>query len=608
MRTGTCASNLTCGPGNIIIIAGGGGGQGSDNEAGGTGGGPTGGNGADGFNGVQNGAGGGGQGATQTSGGAGGGSSGGNGCGGGGGGSSFVTAGGTGATYHSGVTGTIGGGVITLTFLYDTITTSGPSAAAVAQNANVNDTVTVSGNNIDTPTGTVQFAICGPFQTAVGCSQASGSPLASATLSPNHDTNNTASTSSAPISEAKIGTYCFFANYVGDVNYNPSTDGSAEECFAVRGPSVTTSSPTKSTIQLGDTNTDGATSTGDGVTPTGTTQFSACGPTASTCTSGGSAVGPGILSGGTTTSPAFTPTALGSWCFRADYQGDVNYQSSSDGTGDECFTVTQADSTTVSTPADATIQLGDSTSDGVTISGNNVAGAPAGTVDFSVCGPMQSASPCTSGGTSIGSPTLTGAGAASSSVSSSSFTPAALGTYCYRADYGGDTNYTTSSDASPAECFTVAKADSDTASHPSSDATTMAAGASDQAVVSGLADGPRPTGAVRFLACGPLTSDSGCAAGSGIPIGSGPVALTSGSGQTAVARSATFLAPRPGIWCLRAEYLGDQHPPFRSAHLSSSRRPAPMASTPPRRCTTRWHLTTASRSQTSAAPATARSR
>ena len=78
-------------------------------------------------------------------------------------------------------------------------------------------------------------------------------------------------------------------------------------------------------------------------------------------------------------------------------------------------------------------------------------------------------------------------------------------------------------------------------------------------MVSGLADGPRPTGAVRFLACGPLTSDSGCAAGSGIPIGSGPVALTSGSGQTAVARSATFLAPRPGIWCLRAEYLGDDN-------------------------------------------------
>ena len=67
VRAGTCVSNLTCGPGNIIIIAGGGGGQGSDNEAGGTGGGPNGGNGADDFNGVQNGAGGGGQGATQTS-------------------------------------------------------------------------------------------------------------------------------------------------------------------------------------------------------------------------------------------------------------------------------------------------------------------------------------------------------------------------------------------------------------------------------------------------------------------------------------------------------------------------------------------------------------
>ena len=138
-----------------------------------------------------------------------------------------------------------------------------------------------------------------------------------------------------------------------------------------------------------------------------------------------------------------------------------------------------------------------------------------------------------------------------------SFTPRDAGTYCFRADYGGDTSYATSSDASSAECFTVAEAASDTASHPSSGATTMAAGASDRAVVSGLADGPRPTGAVRFLACGPLASDSGCPAGSGSLIGSGPVALTSGSGETAIARSATFLPPRPGIWCLRAEYFGD---------------------------------------------------
>ena len=118
--------------------------------------------------------------------------------------------------------------------------------------------------------------------------------------------------------------------------------------------------------------------------------------------------GPSSLSGGSATGPSFTPTALGTYCFRADYSGDTNYLGSSDGSATECFTVTPADSSTTSTPADGSIRLGAATSDSVTVTGNSTGGTPAGTVNFSVCGPLDTSSGCATGGSSIGSATLSG--------------------------------------------------------------------------------------------------------------------------------------------------------------------------------------------------------
>ena len=188
---------------------------------------------------------------------------------------------GTGASYNSGVAGTLGGGVITLTFLYDTITTSKPSAAVVPTNRNVTDTVTVSGNDTDDPTGNITFAVCGPLTSASGCTPgtttAVGTPVA---LRPNNEANHTASaTSTASVAESLPGYYCFFASYPGDSNYNPSTDTGSEGCFIVQGPSSTSASATLSTIQLGATVGDTARITGAGIPPTGAVAFSVCGPT-----------------------------------------------------------------------------------------------------------------------------------------------------------------------------------------------------------------------------------------------------------------------------------------------------------------------------------------
>ena len=235
VRVGACAATATCGTSSAIIVAGGGG-KATDNDEGqgGAGGGPNGANGTAGHNGAGT-LGGGGQGATQSAGGpggiggvgslfpnpspsggdgttlqggvgghdgcsgggggggvfgggGGGSAGGGNGCGGGGGGSSFVSTSGTNVSFNSNVAGTLGGGVITITFLYDTITTSKPSAPSVRTSTPVTDTVTVSRNGTDVPTGNISFNVCGPLTGPSECTSAAGTTVGSpVSLKPNHD-------------------------------------------------------------------------------------------------------------------------------------------------------------------------------------------------------------------------------------------------------------------------------------------------------------------------------------------------------------------------------------------------------------------------------------
>ena len=601
VRTGTCAATPNCDASTAIIVAAGGGGNATDDTEGqgGTGG-QTGTNGTAGHNGIIGGSGGGGQGGTQIAGGAGGvggtgslfplpspsggdgtasqggvgghdgcsgggggggffggggggSASGGNGCGGGGGGSSFVGAGGTNASFNSGVAGPLGGGQITLTFLYDTQQTSQPSASPVMRGTAVSDTVTVNGNHMDDPTGSMSFTICGPLTGPTGCpagtGNAVGTPVA---LKPNNDVNHTASaTSSTSVSENVPGYYCFSASYPGDSNYNPSIGTGSDGCFIVQGPSSTAATASLSTLQLGGTVRDNATVTGSGIPPTGNVAFSVCGPlsSAAPCVTGGTSDGTASLqpSGGVQVATArqFTPTALGVWCFRADYQGDPVYFTSGDAAPvTNCFTVTPANSTTTSTPASLSIQLGDTTHDLVAVSGNAVAGIPTGTVSFSVCGPLSSASGCASGATSLGSGNLSGG-----SANSPTFTPGALGTYCYRADYPGQGNYLSSSDSSADGCFTVTQANSTTTSTPADASIQIGASTSDSVNVAGNATGGTPTGSVSFSVCGPLASTSGCASG-GTSVGT--VALSADD-----ATSPDFTPSALGTYCYRADYGGD---------------------------------------------------
>jgi hypothetical protein len=84
-----------------------------------------------------------------------------------------------------------------------------------------------------------------------------------------------------------------------------------------------------------------------GGAPSGSVTFYECGPTASPapCTSTAQPVGtPVTLTAGAgdvsyASSANFTPTAVGYWCFAADYSASSNYSASSDTSTTECFDV-----------------------------------------------------------------------------------------------------------------------------------------------------------------------------------------------------------------------------------------------------------------------------
>ena len=77
----------------------------------------------------------------------------------------------------------------------------------------------------------------------------------------------------------------------------------------------------------------------------------------------------------------------------------------------ECFDVTPAPSTTVSSPDGSDLVLGHSDADTVTVAGNAAGGSPTGTVTFYECGPTPTATPCTSTANPVGSAVTLTAGA-----------------------------------------------------------------------------------------------------------------------------------------------------------------------------------------------------
>ena len=116
--------------------------------------------------------------------------------------------------------------------------------------------------------------------------------------------------------------------------------------------------------------------------------------------------------------------STGTWCFAAVYSGDGNYAGSSDETTtNECFDVGVVGSSTVTTPANPTIDLGNSNADAATVTGSVNAVDPTGSVTFYTVWDRLLPVPCTSGSwTEFDTENLSGS-ANPDTVTSAAFTP-----------------------------------------------------------------------------------------------------------------------------------------------------------------------------------------
>ncbi len=437
---------------------------------------------------------------------------------------------------------------VNVTALTPTLATTSEQGTGIPGES-VTDSVTVSGTG-PIPGGTVTFFLCDPTTVAGNPNHncAAGGAKVGGAIGLDSDGD---ATSIATTSTATVGTYCWRAEYSGDAVYAPATHtSSTTECFTTSSQTATvstSSSPTGGGVVPGTSASDSVTVSGDSLTPTGTVTFHLCDPATVSanggdCHANGTLVDTETLSGGSATSTGTTATtAIGTYCWRADYSGDTIYGSATgtDSSG-ECFTTAMQNATIATQSSAASL----SPTDSVTVTGD-AAGMPTGSVTFFLCDPTQTTTGgCPSGGTSVGSQTLDTNGQATSPAASGLTT---LGTYCWRAVYSGDAIYNGGSDTDAnAECFTLAKQPVTVASQSNATTTT----ASDTATVTG--GGPAPGGSVDFFLCTPTqVTSAGCPSG-GTQVG-GDVSVTADGTAT----SATATISQAGKYCWRTVYSGD---------------------------------------------------
>ncbi len=230
------------------------------------------------------------------------------------------------------------------------------------------------------------------------------------------------------------GTYYFRAVYQGDSNYLGSQSGNCNEQLTVQKKcSCTTTCLSSDSITLGNSVTDTAYVTSGA---TGQVMFEVS-------TDGCSFVQYGslkTLSGGTVVSDSYTPSAAGTYYFKAVYLGDNSYLGSQSGSCNEQLTVIQKKSSCTTTCLSCdSITLGCSVTDTA-----HVTCGATGQVIFEVS---------TDGVTFVQYGSIKTLNC--SSATSDPYTPASTGTYYFRAVYLGDCNYLGSQSGNCNEQLTV---------------------------------------------------------------------------------------------------------------------------------------------------------
>jgi hypothetical protein len=222
------------------------------------------------------------------------------------------------------------------------------------------------------------------------------------------------------------------------------------------------------------------------------------------------------------------------------------------------FDPTSPSSSTTTMPNSPTGAIGGTDSDVAIVTGNDVVGSPTGTVSFYECGPTGSPTPCTSMANPVGNPvTVNPAGPDTATASSVSFTPDALGYWCFAGYYSGDSNYDASADASTDECFDVTLNSTSLQTTPTNSTITLGQADTDLGTVTGNDVDGSPTGTQSFYECGPTAMAAPCTSLAN-PVGI-PVNLTPGPGNTSTATSAPFTPTAVGYWCFAGYYSGDSN-------------------------------------------------
>lgn len=414
-------------------------------------------------------------------------------------------------------------------------TTASPTTGTAGTALTAGDTATISGGL--TPTGSILFTLYSDSSCTVPVSGMSGSGSIS---------SGSASWSSSWTPSA-AGTYYWQAFYAGDVNNNgyTTTCGETNEqiVIAKASPTISTvASPATTVVGNAVTAGDSATISG-GAGPSGDVTFTLYSDaTCSTPVSGMSGSGT-VSSGAASWSKSWTPASTGTYYWKASYAGDANNNSLVTTCGDTNEQiVVQAKGTPVITtnasPTTGTIGSSITVGDTATLTGGIT---PSGNVTFTLFSDAACSVPVA--GIS-GSGTISG-GSASWSTS---WTPAAAGTYYWQAQYPGDANndgYTTTCGAAN-EQIVIGKA-SPTITTSASPATGTAGTTLTVGDTATLSGGSSPTGSVIFT----LYSDAACSTTVSGMSGSGTIS----SGSASWSKSWTPTAAGTYYWL--ASYAGD---------------------------------------------------
>jgi hypothetical protein len=208
-------------------------------------------------------------------------------------------------------------------------------------------------------------------------------------------------------------------------------------------------------------------------------------------------------------------------------------------------------------PASLSLSVPSSGTAGSPIGASGIAGdlsggsSPSGTITFTVFGPQSTApASCTTGGTEVGTATVTGDGTYNPSAG---FTPSSAGDYWWYASYGGDANNNaaaSSCGASMAETVVSPASPGLSLSAPSSG---TAGGRLAASSVSGsLSGGSSPSGTITFTVFGPQSSAPSSCSSSGTTVGTATV-----SGNGTYHPSAGYTPSSAGDYWWYASYGGD---------------------------------------------------